>query len=294
MGVQMSIFDLVSSFGRTSPEHLPQTEGKILEPSWKNFVESKKTTFQFLCLTAEDGRIAERSSATASLLRGDLWTLNTSEYLNVASVSPSWSITGEATQRTYYFRESRLSEILQTDASEKYYLSAKACEGILRRADKRGKELPEVLKKALTNQITRTPSKFGGGSETYLKSDGRIGTAGKGALIQTEQSATLGVSQDQTLFTPKDRQQIEEFVDAVNAEAKHQQDLIQSDLGVARTIAPGTHGAGSHLTKTLCVSKAYGLGRDSFNSGSNAQFTMSIEEETQPPITERGAGGYAQ
>ena len=36
---------------------------------------------------------------------------------------------------------------------------------------------------------------------------------------------------------------------------------------------------------------AYGLGRDSFNSGENAQFTMSIEEETQPPITERGAGG---
>jgi hypothetical protein len=59
-------------------------------------------------------------------------------------------------------------------------------------------------------------------------------------LIQTEQSATLGVSQDQTLFTP---------------------------------------------------TTAYGLGRDSFNSGANAQFTMSIEEETQPPITERGAGG---
>ena len=94
-----------------------------------------------------------------------------------------------------------------------------------------------MLKKALTDQITRTPSKSGG-SDTYLKPDGSIGTAGKGALVQTEQSATLGVSQDQTLFAP-----------------------------------------------------AYGLGRDSFNSGENAQFTMSIEEETQPPITERGAGG---
>ena len=65
----------------------------------------------------------------------------------------------------------------------------------------------------------------------------------KGALVQTEQSATLGVSQDQTLFTPN---------------------------------------------------TAYGLGRDSFNSGENAKYGMSIEEETQPPITERGAGGYAQ
>lgn len=96
-----------------------------------------------------------------------------------------------------------------------------------------------MLKTALENQITRTPLKSGG-SDTYLKPDGSIGTAGKGALIQTEQSATLGVSQDQTLFTP---------------------------------------------------TTAYGLGRDSFNSGTNAQFTMSIEEETQPPITERGAGG---
>ncbi len=163
MGVQMSIFDLDLSFGKMSQELSQATEGKILEPCWKNFVESKKTTFQFLCLTADVGHIAEQSSATASLLRGDLWTLNTSEYLNVENVSPSWSITGEATQRTYYYRESRLSEILQTDASEKYYLSAKACEGILRRADKRGKELPEVLKTRLENQITRTPLKSGGG-----------------------------------------------------------------------------------------------------------------------------------
>ena len=238
MGVQMSIFDLVSSFGKTSPELSQATEDRISEPSWKNFVESKKTVFQFLCLTAESGRIAERSSATASLLHGDLWTLNTSEYLNAASVSPlSWTTAGTM-QRTYYYRESRLSEILQTEVSEKYYLSARACEGILRRADKRGKELPEVLKKALTDQITRTPSKFGGGSDTYLKPDGTVGTAGKGALVQTEQSATLGVSQDQTLFAP-----------------------------------------------------AYGLGRDSFNSGENAKYSMSIEEETQPPITERGAGG---
>ena len=36
--------------------------------------------------------------------------------------------------------------------AEKYYLSPKACLGILRRASVRGKELPEVLKKALERQ----------------------------------------------------------------------------------------------------------------------------------------------
>lgn len=35
-----------------------------------------------------------------------------------------------------------------------------------------------------------------------MKPDGSIGTAGKGPLIQTEQSATLGVTQDQYLFVP--------------------------------------------------------------------------------------------
>ena len=46
-----------------------------------------------------------------------------------------------------------LSDVLQDDADPKYNLSEKACIGILRRADKRGKELPEVLKEALENQI---------------------------------------------------------------------------------------------------------------------------------------------
>lgn len=39
--------------------------------------------------------------------------------------------------------ESTLSQILQADVPQKYYLSPKACQGILRRAAARGKELPE-------------------------------------------------------------------------------------------------------------------------------------------------------
>jgi hypothetical protein len=43
-----------------------------------------------------------------------------------------------------------LSEILETgDVPQQYYLSAKACKGILRRAAKRGKELPQQLARAL-------------------------------------------------------------------------------------------------------------------------------------------------
>lgn len=39
--------------------------------------------------------------------------------------------------------------ILEMDVPQKYYLSAKAARGILRRAEKRGKELPKLLEHSL-------------------------------------------------------------------------------------------------------------------------------------------------
>ena len=36
---------------------------------------------------------------------------------------------------------------------DKYYLSAKACSGILRRAEQRGRTIPAVLEEALRQQI---------------------------------------------------------------------------------------------------------------------------------------------
>ena len=50
---------------------------------------------------------------------------------------------------------SHLSQILEASPHPKYSLSAKACLGILRRAEKRGKVLPEILKQALIQQASR-------------------------------------------------------------------------------------------------------------------------------------------
>lgn len=62
---------------------------------------------------------------------GGYWTPNTSAWPNDASVCS-------------------LSSVLDTGPiPQKYFLSAKACAGILRRADKRGKVLPEQLRVAL-------------------------------------------------------------------------------------------------------------------------------------------------
>src|ERR1700721_3679386 len=57
---------------------------------------------------------------------------------------------------------SSLSDILETgELPQRYYLSGTACRGILRRAEKRGKELPEALRSALlavASQTQRPPS----------------------------------------------------------------------------------------------------------------------------------------
>ena len=64
---------------------------------------------------------------------GECMTRNTGESPNAAVVS-------------------RLSQILEETPQEKYSLSAKAYQGILRRAARRGKDLPEMLKTALLMQ----------------------------------------------------------------------------------------------------------------------------------------------
>jgi hypothetical protein len=67
------------------------------------------------------------------------------------------ALLGEYTTRSFgeYPREenaSRLSQILEACPHPKYSLSAKACQGILNRAEKRGKKLPEQLEMALRVQ----------------------------------------------------------------------------------------------------------------------------------------------
>ena len=72
-----------------------------------------------------------------------------------------YSLTSEDTQQERYClhlntsekpREANptiLSDILEEEADARYELSKKACIGILRRANRRGKQLPEILQEAL-------------------------------------------------------------------------------------------------------------------------------------------------
>jgi len=66
-------------------------------------------------------------------------TLNTSEHAASPTLSPSADAVCS------------LSDILEIGAvPQRYFLTAKACRGILRRADNRGKDLPAKLQEALS------------------------------------------------------------------------------------------------------------------------------------------------
>lgn len=168
----------LSLFGKTCPEHSVPTAAKISEPCWKNLPALHNQTFQFLDLRVggADGAKPEQSPETDGLWHGDSSMLNTGESPNAE-------------------RESRLSWILEDNVPQKYYLSARACQGILTRASRRGKPLPDILRQALLDVI-------GGGKSYTLKIRSGCEGGGKGALVQTEKSATLSTLQDQTLFQP--------------------------------------------------------------------------------------------
>jgi hypothetical protein len=73
------------------------------------------------------------------------------------------SLTGFLTLNTSEFPSdgaaSSLSDILETgDVPQRFYLSQKACAGILRRAKKRGKDLPPAFLLALSTVATQEDS----------------------------------------------------------------------------------------------------------------------------------------
>src|SRR5262245_42741301 len=99
-----------------------------------NPVGSFSRTCPVYCHPPKDetsGFSCEQWMNSGILARGECWTRNTSEWRSGASVC-------------------FLSDVLETGAvRHRYYLSRKACAGILRRAARRGKELPTALRRAL-------------------------------------------------------------------------------------------------------------------------------------------------
>lgn len=96
-------------------------------------------------------KISESSSGklmrSGILAHGECWMLNTCVWTD--SLVPFLKEDGVCS----------LSDILETgDIPPRYYLSPAACRGILRRAESRGRELPEALRRALEAQAGKSSS----------------------------------------------------------------------------------------------------------------------------------------
>ena len=133
---QLSMFGQDLWYGKMFPAPLVQERqrAKTSESFWRRSSALSAIPFQSLDLTPGAGNLlGEFYWELISPWRGGASTLNT-------GVSPKDA------------KESSLSQILQADPPLKYYLSPKACLGILRRAFERGKELPKKQDRALNIQ----------------------------------------------------------------------------------------------------------------------------------------------
>ena len=133
---QLSMFGQDLWHGRTCPvpSARERPRAKTSGSFWRRSSALNAIPFQSLDLTPGAGNLlGEFYWELISPWRGGASTLNT-------GVSPKDA------------KESSLSQILQADPPLKYYLSPKACLGILRRAFERGKELPKKLERALKIQ----------------------------------------------------------------------------------------------------------------------------------------------
>jgi hypothetical protein len=120
----------------SSPPWNLQSMSKPKQSSWRMCRDFYQATTDAI---SEQSSLKWPTQGIATL-SGEFWIRNSSE-------SPSDA------------EESSLSEVLLTEADPRYLLSAKACEGILRRSNRRGKTLPPQLQEALVKQASQSTLK---------------------------------------------------------------------------------------------------------------------------------------
>lgn len=205
MDGQVTWLDLGISCGKTWSEPLAATKEKTSQPCWKKLRVSQNQDFLYLdCRESGNGQKQEPSTVMGGLSLGELTTLRTGEKPSETAVQEMLSVWGPHSVA----EESRLSQILEVNPLPKYNLTAKACLGILRRAEQRGKDLPERLKAVLIRQSqgaspqerTEAPAPTEAPTSYAVRIRGGCDGGGKGALVQTEKSGTLGTGNDQTIF----------------------------------------------------------------------------------------------
>lgn len=283
--------------GKMSLEHSRQISGKTSRQSSRKssaLPTQKRPLFLYL---RKDGHTQDASweSMESGRWPTEQWMLN-------AGAFPNEEV------------GSTLSQILQERVDPKYYLSAKACLGILRRADKRGKPVIPILRQALERQAAIMA---GGGQPlgtaySLLVRSGCDG-GGKGALVQTEKSATLSTHNVQTVFDPSGPLVLDNHPQdsRVTVRGDRMSPTLTEKMGTGggnvpmimepvqicpipiHNVTGAANGLGigqpgdpaPTLTSTDRHSIAYGISRSFFNQGENAKYDPEITEEAATTLT---------
>ena len=176
---QVSLFAPDFFAGKTSPAHSPagSRKARTSESFSKRSSELSSIPYMFLDLSEDAGNLLGESYwETLSPWRGDASMLNT-------GVSPREE------------RESSLWQILEEQPHPRYYLTRKACLGILRRSAERGKDLPPQLKEALEIQAgIRSGEVLFQADDESEELDNPIGFDGYNGDLTGEVSSTLGTN----------------------------------------------------------------------------------------------------
>lgn len=249
----------------------------------------------FRAVLEETAKVVERDASIPRLEGGQ------DGLRPAASWEMGGQLLGEYTMRSFgefpsEERESRLSQILEERPHPKYCLSARACQGILRRAEHRGKVLPEMLRTALLRQsaskneqvvrgVVRESLYKPNGSEPYPPSTTNTSAPSEGSRSFTMQAfgayADTGVASSLKQRDHKDATDL--VIGSFYPQMKAESQCYRED-GKANTIVNGTNPGFQNAV-------VYGIDRAAFNQGQNAQYDFSIEEELAQTIVSRGPGG---
>lgn len=258
---QMSMFDLDMPCGKMLPVHTAATRARTSASSLRNSAALKTVTPMFLDLRTGSGLTQERSWVTGIPSHGERSTLNFGASPKDVVASGLW-------------------QILEDNVPLKYYLSERACKGVLNRAERRGKPLDEILQTALEQQIERWnktgyPIPTGGGSVERVdvcENHGQDARYGIKDVVPTL-SSKMGEGGDNVPYVLSTL--------AANS----------SGDGVSGTIDAHYYlGCGARSGKEREF-VAIALDRSSYNQGRNAKYDIGVDpEDIAFTVTAKGPG----
>lgn len=321
---QMTIFDFLPppQFGKMSQELSVQESQKeeISDVSLKNWQESKTLKYQYLCLMEGNGCPPGALKGTDGVWHGEPMMPNFGESRSVEKgFASSHDLTTPMQMKSSFNcsekptieRPSKLSQILEHNPDPKYNLSQKACLGILRRAEGKGKKLPDLLERTLKAQsglpvddITyqdddvKAVSIEGNGSRPSHHGSGFSEGAMYTLNAVEHHSVCIGNGQVNDAICPSDElcktlnclddpmKVIVEPMCVGNGQVA--QSRLQDKVGTLNCM---------HDQQAVIVPEnvpAIAIDRAAYNQGKNAQYKFSVEEELAQTLVAKGPGGVMQ